>query len=137
MFRIFDKIENEWMDNEDVALTPDGDIVLIRTGFFGKITLEYSQEDSRYIVHKDVELFDKEDELIYEGDFCESDDGRVGLIYYSTERAAYVFLDVVNQEYLELSDAICSHWLTVVGNVFDTPEYGSSNKDNNDNEESN
>lgn len=131
MFRLYDREAQDWVDDDNVAITPDGDIILIKDGLFGTNRIEYGN-DARYTYHNDIGLFDKEDNLIYEGDFCKSNDDRTGLIYYSEEKAAYIFLDLNKNEYLDLGKVICSQWLTVIGNVFDNPEYVSF--EGNDNE---
>lgn len=68
MFRVFDTETNEWV-NDNVYLNPNGELFLIKQSVFGwvKVPLELSQD--RYVYHVDIGLYDKNDSLVYEGDY--------------------------------------------------------------------
>ena len=81
------------------------------------------------MVHRDIELDDKDGVLVYEGDYVEaqvSEDRIVrGLVSYACEISSYVLLCFDSEEYFTLGSEV-SEFIKVIGNVFDGvgEEYG-------------
>ena len=79
-------------------------------------------DDDRYICHKDIELYDKENVLVYEGDYLEAkvseDKTVVGLVAYAHELSSYVILCVDSDEFYTLGSEV-TEYIKKVGNVFD------------------
>lgn len=127
MFRVRDTQNDKWVTTEDVFVNPIGDVFSVkRKGFFKK--REELVFESHYIPHKDTSIRDKNDIMIYEGDFVravsESDDNEdvmIGLVAYAPEKASYLLLVWSESQAYHIGDGI-SESLEVVGNIFDTPE---------------
>lgn len=130
MFRVFDTESHEWV-NDNVYLNPNGELFLIKQSVFGwvKVPLELSQD--RYVYHVDIGLYDKNDSLVYEGDYilAELAENRsvVGLVAYVHEISAYVIL-CDDDMFYTLGSNVCDH-IEIIGNVFDgyvIDNYGES-----------
>lgn len=118
MLRVYDKYEKCWVDN--ALLASNGDIYILKNGLLGKKLKLTSPE--RYIYHKDINLWDKDNNLIYEGDMVEatvSEDTTVtGMVAYARELAGYVILCSDCEKWYSLGSEVCQY-VKVVGNVFD------------------
>lgn len=120
MFRVYSKKDKKWVTNK-IYMSPDGDLYILKNSIFSGVKLELLQE-VLYIYHNDIGLYDKEDVLVYEGDYIEakiSDDKTViGLVAYAHELSAYVILCVDSDEFYTLGSEV-TEYIKVVGNVFD------------------
>lgn len=120
-FRVYDTEEKKWI-KDNVYLSPDGELFLIKQSLFGmtKVPLVLSQD--RYIYHEDVGLYDKENVLVYEGDYLqaevEEDRSVIGVVAYAHELSSYVILCVDSDEIFTLGSTT-TEFIQVVGNVFD------------------
>lgn len=120
-FRVFDLEKEKWLE-KDVYLNLNGELFLIKQSLFGfsKVPLALSQD--RYICHKDIELYDKDGNLIFEGDYLEAtvaEDRTVkGIVVYAHELSAYIILCSEMNEYFTLGKDVCE-FIRVIGNVFD------------------
>lgn len=119
-YRVFDTETNQWV-KENVYLNPDGELFLIKQSMFGwvKVPLELSQD--RYVYHLDVGLYDKNNSLVYEGDYILADINEnkkvIGLVTYAHEMSAYIILCDDNMFYT-LGSNVCE-LIEIIGNVFD------------------
>lgn len=121
MYRVYDKKETTWV-KENIYLAPNNDLYLAKKNLLGNITLSLIS-DNRYVYQIDTGLLDKNKQLIFEGDICKAiQSGMVGLVSYSSEHGAYVFLDYTEHKWYPLSKEICLNNIEVVGNIFDNPE---------------
>lgn len=121
MYRVYDKKETAWV-KENIYLAPNNDLYLVKKNFLGNIVMTLVPEN-RYVYEIDTGLLDKNKQLIFEGDICKtSQSGMVGLITFSSEQSAYVFLDYTEHKWYPLGKEICSNSIEVIGNVFDNPE---------------
>ena len=74
-------------------------------------------------------LVDKNNVRIFEGDIIKTDDGRIGVVYYSSEKTAFVAKNI--KTYKEIQ-----HWTSqvksseVIGNIYDNPELMKGGADN-------
>lgn len=116
MFRVYDTEKNKWI-HDNIYLSHNGDLIKFNNKFIGNKTKMLS--DNRFVIQVSIGMNDKNNCLIYEGDICESTDGKIGVITYSTDVAAYIFLDYKTSRYYPLGDEICSKILKIIGNVFD------------------
>ena len=121
MFRVYDTHKKEWVKDK-IYMSPDGDLYILKTSIFSGAKLELLPDDDRYICHKDIELYDKENVLVYEGDYLEAkvseDKTVVGLVAYAHELSSYVILCVDSDEFYTLGSEV-TEYIKKVGNVFD------------------
>lgn len=120
MFRVYDNVEKCWI-KDDVYLNTDGELYLIKRSRLGQSKMvKLSQE--RYIYHKAIDLWDKENIRVFEGDYIQAqvDEGvsKVGLVAFAHELSAYVILCVDSDEFYTLGSEVKEH-INVCGNVFD------------------
>lgn len=119
MYRVYDKKKKRWVKN-DVYLTPDGELLQSSKSLFGNKLTFISQD--RYVYQKSVDLHDKNNQLVFVGDYLEAQvaDDRVvrGLVTFATELSAYIILCFDTDEYFTLGESICQY-IKVVGNVFE------------------
>lgn len=122
MYRVYDNENKQWV-GENTLLSSNNDLYQIRQSKINHNKYDLKLlSDRRYIYQIDIGLYDKEHTLIFEGDILQTNDGEVGLISYSPENASYVFLNYNENKYYPLGTKICSNYLKIVGNLFDTPE---------------
>lgn len=105
MYRVYDKKETTWV-KENIYLAPNNDLYLAKKNLLGNMTLSLIS-DNRYVYQIDTGLLDKNKQLIFEGDICKAiQSGMVGLISYSSDYGAYVFLDYYTQNNIGLAKNI-------------------------------
>lgn len=123
MYRVYDLEKREWAQDIYMSPFPSNQLYKLKKSLFGRKLI--SVDSSNYIIHKFVDLFDKDSNMVYEGDIIEaqiSNDKTVtGIVTYATEWSAYIVLCFDPDEFYVLGDEICE-FISVIGNVFDTPE---------------
>lgn len=123
-FRVYDYFERQWL-NEGIYLSPF-DIVTETKGLFGYVKLGLGL-DSRYIIHRNIEMVDKNERQIFEGDVCRVDDGKfAGIVSYIPSTCSFVLLDTINSRWYPLG--LYSDHIEVVGNVIDNPNWSNDPK---------
>ena len=119
-YRVYDNKHKKWV-KEDICLKPDGELMLIKRSAFGSVKLTLLSS-SRYIYHRDINLYDKEGVLVYEGDYIKAhvDENKdvIGVVAYAHELSSYVILCVDSDEFYTLGSEVCEY-IQVIGNVFD------------------
>ena len=121
LFRVYDNEEKCWV-KDNVYLSPDGELFLIKRSVFGwtKLPLALSQE--RYVYHRTIDLWDKNNVQIHEGDYIQAqvdeDKSVIGLVAFATELSAYVILCVDSDEFYTLGSEVMD-LIQVIGNAFD------------------
>lgn len=125
MYRVYDLEKQKWVkDRIYLSPLPQSDLYILKKNFLGKDKLVLVEND-RYIVHKFIDLYDKDSNMVFEGDIIKaqiSDDKTVaGIVSYFTNWSAYVVFCFDLDEFYVLGDEICQY-ISVIGNVFDTPE---------------
>lgn len=120
-YRVYDTEEKKWL-KANIYLSPNDELFLIKRGLFGTIKVPLALDADRYVFHKDINLYDKRNNLVYEGDFIRAhvaeDKEAVGLVVYAHELSAYVILCVDSDEFYTLGSEVSSE-IEVIGNVFD------------------
>lgn len=120
-YRVYDNEKKEWV-KDNIYLSPDGELFLIKRSTFGwtKLPLALSQE--RYVYHKAIDLWDKNDVQVYEGDYIQAQVGEdksvIGIVAFARELSSYVILCVDSDEFYTLGSEV-TKFIQVVGNVFD------------------
>ena len=115
MYRVYSKNEKKWL-KEGVYLSPNNDLYISKKTLFGTEKL-ILVSDNKYIWHKDIGLYDKNDTLIFEGDICRIEHlDIVGVIAYASERASYYIFDDKNSKYYTVRVDYCKQ-IEVIGNI--------------------
>ena len=118
-FRVFDTEKKKWI-KENVYMNLDGELFLIKQSLFGmtKVPLDAN----RYINHNAIDLYDKNQNQVYEGDYVKArvaDDRTViGMVVFAYELSSYIILCTDLGEFFTLGSDISSE-IEVIGNVFD------------------
>lgn len=119
-YRVYDIEEKRWVGNK-VYLTPNGELYTINQSIFGRTRLSELDKE-RYVYHKAIDLWDKNQKQVFEGDYIQAqvDENRsvVGLVAFATELSAYVIFCVGSDEFYTLGSEV-AEFIQVVGNVFD------------------
>lgn len=120
-YRVYDIERNQWI-KDNVYLNPDGDLFLIKKSIFGRTKKPILLEPDRYIYHNDIELYDKDNNLVYIGDYIKAqvkeDRSVIGLVSYAHDLSAYVILCDDTNEFFTLGSNVCE-LIEIIGNVFD------------------
>lgn len=120
-YRVFDNERKEWV-KKSIYLTPNGELFLIKRSLFGMVKTPLALDANRYVYHRDINLYDKDGVLVYEGDYIRArvaeDKEEIGLVSYAHELSAYVILCVDSDTFYTLGSNV-SEEISVIGNVFD------------------
>ena len=127
MYRVYDNLRKKWV-KENIFMSPDGNLYILKENnkfIFNNVRPTLLSDDDRYICHKSIELYDKEDTLVYEGDYIKAkvsedkeDKTVIGIVAYAHELSSYVILCVNSDEFYTLGSEV-TEYIKVIGNVFD------------------
>lgn len=121
MFRVYDTKEKRWV-NDNVYMSQEGELFMIKQSVLGWVKFPLALSQDRYVYHKAIDLWDKCDEQVYEGDYIKAqvDENRtvIGLVVFAVELSAYIILCEESDEFYTLGKDVCD-LIEVVGNVFD------------------
>lgn len=121
MFRVYDIERSQWI-KDNVYLNPDGDLFLIKKSMFGRTKKSILLESDRYIYHNDIELYDKNNNMVYIGDYIKAqvEENRfvIGLVTYAQDMSAYIILCDETNEFFTLGSEV-TELIEIIGNVFD------------------
>lgn len=125
MYRVYDYEKKKFI-NDKIYLSPhpNSELYILKKNFIGRDKLIIASPE-RFICQKDINLFDKNNKLIFEGDIVEanvSEDRIVtGMIVYAHEFSAYIILCYDTNEYFTLGESVCKY-VEVIGNVMENKE---------------
>lgn len=124
MFRVYDTEKKKWV-KDGIYLNPNGELFLIKRSLFGRVKIPLALSGDKYVYHQDINLCDKNDVLVFEGDYIKAsvseDKEVVGMVAYASDLSAYVILCVDSDEFYTLGAQVCEY-IEVIGNVFDDYE---------------
>jgi hypothetical protein len=120
-YRVYDTEQKEWVKH-NVYLHPNGELFLIKQSMLGWVKVPLELSDDRYIYHRSIDLYDKNQNLVYEGDYIKAnvaeDKNVVGLACFAHELSAYIILCVDSDEFYTLGSNVSSE-IEIIGNVYD------------------
>lgn len=128
--RAYDIENNHWV-TEDVyiPLNIKEELYTLKKNIFGKKKL-VSVASDKYVIHNDINLCDKDGDLIFEGDYlqCEVAEDKIviGLVIYASDLSSYVVLCEEHNEFYTLGYEV-SDYVKIIGNVFDGYEEMNEN----------
>lgn len=119
-YRVYDTKQKRWV-KDNIYLSPNNELFEIKKSMFGKTKKFNLLSQDRYVYHNDIELYDKNNNLVYIGDYVkaqvEENKFVIGVVTYAHEMSAYIILCVDSNEYFTLGLEVCD-LIEVVGNVF-------------------
>jgi hypothetical protein len=108
MYRVYSKKDKKWVTDK-IYMSPNGDLYILKNSIFSGAKLELLDE-GMYVCHDDINLYDKNDVLVYEGDYIEAkvseDKTVIGMVAYAHELSSYVIL-CVNSDEFYISHRLC------------------------------
>ena len=120
-YRVYDNKEKKWI-KDNVYLSPDGELYKIKQGVLGLTKLPLALDGERYIYHYAIDLYDKHNKQVCEGDYIlaqvTEDKSVVGLVAFAHELSSYVILCVDSDEFYTLGSET-TEFIEIIGNVFD------------------
>lgn len=120
-YRVYDNELKKWL-KDNIYLSPDGELFLIKKSLFGMVKVPLALSQDRYIYHKKIDLLDKNKKEIYEGDYIKAqvgdDKSVIGLVAFAEELSAWVILCVDSDEFFTLGSEV-TEYIEEIGNVFD------------------
>ena len=121
MFRVYNTEKKQWV-KDNIYLSSDGELFLIKKSVFGMVKVPLALSQDKYIYHKAIDLWDKENVQVFEGDYIRArvaeDREEIGLVSYAHELSAYIILCVDSDTFYTLGSNVSSE-IKVIGNVFD------------------
>lgn len=125
MYRVYSKKDKKWVEDK-IFMSQNGDLYILKNSIFSGAKLELLDE-GMYVRHDDINLYDKNDVLVYEGDYIEArvseDKIVIGMVAYAHELSSYVILCINSDTFYTLGSNVSSE-IEVIGNVFDGYEGG-------------
>lgn len=119
--RIYDTKNKHWATDDFYISLKHNELYVLKKGIFGKEQLAPVPKD-RYVVHNNINLYDKNNKLIFEGDYVKAHVSEhkvvIGLVAFIYEISSYVILSENTDEFFALSTDVCKH-IQIIGNVFD------------------
>lgn len=120
-YRVYDTQEKQWIYNK-VYMKPNGELYVINQSVLGWTKMPLALSQDRYVYHKAIDLWDKNENQVYEGDYIlaqvEDDKAVIGLVTFAQELSAYIILCVDSDVFYTLGSEVMKH-IQVIGNVFD------------------
>ena len=121
LYRVYDREKKNWIKN-NVYMTPDGELYKIKSSLFGWSKVPLTLDGDRYVCHRAIDLYDKNQELVYEDDYIKAqvdkDKSVIGIVSYAPELSSYVILCIDVDKYYTLGSEVCE-FIEIIGNVFD------------------
>ena len=120
-YRVYDNEKKCWI-KDNIYINSIGELFLIKQSLFGMVKVPLALDPERYVYHKAIDLWDKDGNLVYEGDYIlaqvEENRSVIGVVAYAQELSSYVILCVDSDEFYTLGSEV-AEYIQVIGNVFD------------------
>lgn len=128
MYRIWDVENKVWVNQPDknnsldsfFIVTPDEQIFYVEqksNKFNSKVYYNvYPTEEGAYFYHNDTQIYDVEENLVFEGDIVECD-GHVYIVSYFDVIAGFALVDLTSNDAFPLRPN--AHKVKIIGNVFE------------------
>lgn len=120
-YRVRDTLKGCWI-KDNVYLSPKGELFLIKKSVFGMVKVPLALDAIRYIYHRAIDLWDKNQKQVFEGDYIlakvSEDKSVIGLVAFAVELSAWVILCVDSDEFYTLGSET-TEFIEIIGNVFD------------------
>jgi len=120
-YRVYDNEQKKWI-KDNIYLNPEGELFLIKKSVFGAVKVPLALSQDRYVYHKAIDLWDKNQKQVHEGDYIlaqvSEDKSVIGLVAFAVELSAWVILCVNSDEFYTLGSET-TEFIEVIGNVFD------------------
>lgn len=71
-FRVYDTEKERWVKDK-VYLSPEGEMFIIKHSIFGWNRIPLALSEDRYILHKAINLHDKNNNMVFEGDYIRAE----------------------------------------------------------------
>ena len=117
-YRVYDTEKRKWIHHH-IFVSPEGISFIVKRSIFGW-TKKFAPIS--YVCQKAIDLFDKNGEMVYEGDFIKArvdkDEIVIGVVTYAYEFSSYIILCFDIDKYYTLGTQVCNE-IEVIGNVFD------------------
>lgn len=121
VYRVYDNKRKKWIKN-GVYLSPNGELFKIKQGVLGLTKVPLTLDGERYIYHQAIDLYDKHQKQVYEGDYIcaqvDKDKSVIGLVAFAHELSSWVILCVDSDDFFTLGSET-TEFIEVIGNVFD------------------
>lgn len=121
LYRVYDRVLQKWV-KDNIYMTPNGELYKIKSSFFGWSKVPLALDDARYIYNRAINLYDKNQELVYEDDYIKAqvdkDKTVIGIVGYAHEISSYVIFCIDTGEYYTLGSEVCE-FIEVVGNTLE------------------
>ena len=120
-YRVRDTLKSRWVI-DNIYLNPNGELFKIKQSLFGTVRIPLALDITRYVYHRAIDLWDKNQKQVFEGDYIKAqvseDKSVIGLVAFATELSAWVILCVDSDEFYTLGSET-TEFIEVIGNVFD------------------
>lgn len=123
MYRLYDNIKKKWVDN--VYITPTGNIFIEKKTWYGLNKLVIVDEKDRYTIHRETGMYDKFDDMIYEGDICKlefEDKTITGLVVYYDQHASFYLINYDNDTFYPMRDEYYKDHIEVIGAIMENKD---------------
>ena len=121
IYRVYDNELKKWV-KDNIYLNLEGELFLIKQALFGMVKVPLALSQDRYIYHKAIDLWDKNQKQIFVGDYIQAqvseEKSVVGLVAFAVELSSFVILCVDSDEFYTLGSEVCEY-IQIIGNVFD------------------
>lgn len=124
MYRVFDTKENKFVT--DVIELPNGDLMRSVQNVFKKKNQLCA--DSQFKITHDIDIVDKNNSLIFEGDILKSDKF-IGEVCYIQNLCSYALINHTKSEYYPMNETLFNK-CEIIGNVFENKDFWKADENN-------